>query len=92
MVQFPAHAGRISELMGTDKEFAGICHDYAEIVREVARKEHSIGQSGAVLVDLLRLRSDLESDIAERLSDAGEDSAALDERVRSNLVARGEEP
>ena len=78
--------------MRTDKEFAGICHDYAEIVCDVARKEHSIGQSGAVLVDLLRLRSDLEGDIAGWLSDAGEDSAALDERARSNLVARGEEP
>ena len=62
--------------MRSNHEFAGICRDYAEIVDEIARKERSPGHDSAVLADLLRLRSDLESDIVEWLSETKEDSAA----------------
>jgi len=74
--KFPAQADRISALMNSDEEFADICRDYAEIVDEIARKERTPGRPGAVLADLIQLRSDLESDIVEKLTEAGGDSAA----------------
>ncbi len=52
---------------------------HAQVVGEIARKEHTLGHSSAVLADLLRLRSDLESDIVDRLSEAEEDSAASEQ-------------
>ena len=56
--------------MRSDKEFASICRDYAQIVGDIARKERTLGHSSAVSADLVRLRSDLESDIVGRLSEA----------------------
>ncbi len=70
ILKFPAHAERVSELLESDKEFADICRDYAEIVGEIARKERAFGHNSGVLADLLELRSELESDILERLSEA----------------------
>jgi hypothetical protein len=65
ILKFPAHAERISGLLESDKEFANICRDYAEIVGEITRKERAFGHSSGVLADLLELRSDLESDILD---------------------------
>ena len=68
--RFPVQADRISEFMRSNQEFAGICRDYAQIVGEIARGECRLGHSSATLADLLRLRSDLEADIAKWLSEA----------------------
>ena len=65
--------------MKSDEEFADICRDYAEIVDEIARKERTLGRPSAVLADLIQLRSDLESDIVEKLTEAGGDSAASEQ-------------
>jgi len=63
--KFPAEAERISELIKNDTELAAICRDYAEIVSEITGLQ---GSSNALLLDhLIRLRSDLEADIAAKL-------------------------
>ena len=71
VLRFPALAEQITELMGQDEEFAGICGDYAEIVANIAANEHASGHRGGLLADLLRLRADLESDIVEKLGEIG---------------------
>jgi len=91
ILNFPAQADRISALMRSNEDFAGICRDYAQIVGDITRQERTPDHGSAVLAELLRLKSDLESDIVGMLSQAGEDSAALNERDRSNLATkRGE--
>ena len=69
VLRFPAQVEQITELMGQDEEFAGICSDYAEIVGDIAEKERTSGHRGAMLPDLLRLRADLERDILEKLGE-----------------------
>lgn len=69
ILTFPALADEISVLMRRDKEFAGICRDYAQIVADIAAKEHTPDHTSALLFDLLRLRSDLERDIVDKLSE-----------------------
>jgi len=56
--------------MRSNKEFAEICRDYTQVVDDIARKERTPGHSSAVLAELLRLRSDLERDIIDYLSEA----------------------
>ena len=56
--------------MRRNKEFADICRDYAQIVGDIAREEHTPGHRSAVLAELLRLKSDLERDIVDYLSEA----------------------
>ena len=73
VLRFPAEAEQITELMGQDEEFAGICSDYADIVGEINKKDNSSGGSGAMLPDLHRLSVDLERDILEKLGKAGSD-------------------
>lgn len=79
IMKFPAQADRISALMNSDEEFVDICRDYAEIVDEIARKERTPRRPSAVVADLIELRSDLESDIVEKLTEAGGDSAASEQ-------------
>ena len=55
--------------MRSNKEFADICRDYTQIVDDIARKERTPGHSSAVLAELLRLKSDLECDIVDHLSE-----------------------
>lgn len=69
ILKYPMQENRITGLMRNDEEFAEICRDYARIVDEIARIEGVLGKDGAVLAEMLRLRSDLESDIAEMLSE-----------------------
>ena len=66
----PAQADRISALMRSNEDFAGICRDYAQIVGDITRQERMPDHGSAVLAELLRLRSDLERDIVDHLSEA----------------------
>ena len=88
VLKFPAKADRISELMRSNEEFAGICRDYAQIVGDITRKERTPGHSSVVLTELLRLRSDLESDIFDMLSEAEVNPAAseLDSPILLNTT------
>ena len=70
ILKFPDQADRISALMGSDKDFASICRDYAEVVGEIARSEQSPDHRSAALAELLRLRSDLVHDIVDHISEA----------------------
>lgn len=79
ILKFPGQADRISALMRGDKEFVDICRDYAQIVDDIARYERRPDRPDAVLADLLQLRSDLENDIVEKLSEAGEVAAATEQ-------------
>ena len=69
ILKFPDQADEISVLMRRDKEFASICRDYAQIVADIAGKEHTPDHTSALLFDLLQLRSDLERDIVDKLSE-----------------------
>ena len=64
--------------MRSNKEFADICRDYTQIVDDIARKERTPGHSSAVLAELLRLKSDLERDIVDHLSEAEVESHVSD--------------
>ena len=55
--------------MRSNEDFSGICRDYAQVVGDITRKERTPGHSGAVLAELLRLKSDLERDIVDHLSE-----------------------
>ena len=68
ILKFPAHADRIAEQMSSDEEFYSICRDYEEIVNDIARTEKTIGCIGGAYQELLRLRSELESDIVDWLN------------------------
>ena len=70
ILNFPTQAGRISALMRSNEDFSGICRDYAQIVGDITRQERTPDHSSAVLAELLRLRSDLERDIVDHLSEA----------------------
>ena len=69
VLRFPAQAGQITELMGRDEEFAGICSDYAEIAGNIAEKERTPRHSSVLLADLLQLRADLERDMFDKLGE-----------------------
>ena len=75
ILKFPAQAERISELMKSDKGFACICRDYAEIVGEIVHKERTFGHSSGGLADLLELRSDLENDILDWMKEHSDDDS-----------------
>ena len=70
ILKFPAQADRISALMRSNEDFAGICRDYAQIVADITRQERTPDHGSAVLAELRRLRSDLERDIVDHLSEA----------------------
>ena len=70
ILNFPAQADRISALMRSNEDFAGICRDYAKIIGDITRQERTPDHGSAVLAELLRLRSDLERDIVDHLSEA----------------------
>ena len=63
----PICSDQIVELMKSDDEFASLCRDYEQIVCDIARTENSIDRVSGVFKELLQLRSELESDIAEWL-------------------------
>ena len=67
ILKFPAQADQIAELMSSDEEFYSICSDYEQIVSDIVRTEKTTGCIGVKFQDLLRLRSDLESDIVDWL-------------------------
>ena len=67
-MKFPAHAKQIAERMSSDEEFYSICRDYEEIVSDIARTQKTIGCIGGACQELLRLRSELESDIVDWLN------------------------
>ncbi len=56
--------------MRSNEDFAGICRGYAQIVGDITRQERTPDHGSAVLAELLRLRSDLERDIVDHLSEA----------------------
>ena len=68
ILKFSAHADRIAEQMSSDEEFYSICRDYEEIVSDIARTQKTIGCIGGACQELLRLRSELESDIVDWLN------------------------
>ena len=70
ILKLPEQADEISALMRSDKDFASICRDYADVVGEIARSEQSPDHRSAALAELLRLRSDLKRDIVDHLSKA----------------------
>ena len=70
ILNFPAQADRISALMRSNEDFAGICRGYAQIIGDIIRQERTPDHGSAVLAELLRLRSDLERDIIDHLSEA----------------------
>ena len=75
VLRFSAQADQITELMRWDEEFAGICSDYAEIVGDIAEKEHTLGRSSTVLADFLRLRAELERDMLDKLGEVESDDS-----------------
>ena len=70
ILNFPAQADRISALMRSNEDFSGICRDYAQVVGDITRQERTPDHGSAVLAELLRLKSDLERDIVDHLSEA----------------------
>ena len=65
--KFPIYSDQIVELMKSDDEFASLCRDYEQIVGDIARTENSIDRVSGMFKELLQLRSELQSDIAEWL-------------------------
>ena len=84
ILKFPAHADRIAERMSSDEEFYSICRDYEEIVSDIARTEKTTGCIEGRFQELLRLRSELESDIVDWLNGRG--LAQSNEQNRPNLA------
>ena len=71
ILKFPALAKQIAERMSSDEEFYSICRDYEEIVSDIARTQKTTGCIGGACQELLRLRSELESDIVDWLNGRG---------------------
>ena len=72
ILKFSAHADRIAEQMSSDEEFYSICRDYEEIVSEIASTEKTTGCIERTYQELIRLRSELESDIVDWLNEKQE--------------------
>jgi len=65
--QFPHREARIRALIMSDKEFAEVCNDYAEIIAEIDKQKGVLGDPAKALLDLTHLKLDLEKDIRDRL-------------------------